>query len=236
MHLFDKLPASFWRENATVVVFGSLQENVVVTEQVIKCLMFYHFAIGISPIELIHFLFIYSDIEKIKAYIDSFRYGAPPHGGGGIGEFFLLFLLFMHLGLILVKYSHNVYTIIIWLVKHFVLWNPVGPWAFSVYHFAIFLIKRPLACIAIVPVRFRIKERGTKVKDGAKNGASERARIRGAERKVGSRSIQIFARPKQKLSFVSYKRLSSIISNVTNKKRSKIFRLASFKNRNCDAF
>ncbi|CAH3190956.1 unnamed protein product, partial [Porites evermanni] len=25
------------------------------------------------------------DIEKIKAYIDSFRYGAPPHGGGGIG-------------------------------------------------------------------------------------------------------------------------------------------------------
>ena len=75
--------------------------------------MFYHFAIGISPIELIHFLFIYSDIEKIKAYIDSFRYGAPPHGGGGIGEFFLLFLLFMHLGLILVKYSHNVYTIII---------------------------------------------------------------------------------------------------------------------------
>uniref|UniRef100_A0A8D3DTT2 Aspartate--tRNA ligase, cytoplasmic n=1 Tax=Scophthalmus maximus TaxID=52904 RepID=A0A8D3DTT2_SCOMX len=25
------------------------------------------------------------DLEKIKAYIDSFRYGAPPHGGGGIG-------------------------------------------------------------------------------------------------------------------------------------------------------
>lgn len=25
------------------------------------------------------------DIEKIKAYIDSFRYGCPPHGGGGIG-------------------------------------------------------------------------------------------------------------------------------------------------------
>ena len=90
MHLFDKLPALFWRENATVVVIGSLQENVVVTEQVIKCLKFYHFAIGISPIELIHFLFIYSDIEKIKAYIDSFRYGAPPHGGGGIGEFFLV--------------------------------------------------------------------------------------------------------------------------------------------------
>lgn len=27
-----------------------------------------------------------SDLEKIKAYIDSFRFGAPPHGGGGIGE------------------------------------------------------------------------------------------------------------------------------------------------------
>ncbi|XP_038132284.1 aspartate--tRNA ligase, cytoplasmic [Cyprinodon tularosa] len=25
------------------------------------------------------------DLDKIKSYIDSFRYGAPPHGGGGIG-------------------------------------------------------------------------------------------------------------------------------------------------------
>lgn len=25
------------------------------------------------------------DLEKIKSYIDSFRYGCPPHGGGGIG-------------------------------------------------------------------------------------------------------------------------------------------------------
>jgi len=24
-------------------------------------------------------------LEKIKSYIDSFRYGAPPHAGGGIG-------------------------------------------------------------------------------------------------------------------------------------------------------
>ena len=93
MHLFDKLPALFWRENATVVLIGSLQENIVVTEQVIKCLKFYHFAIPISLMKLNHFLFINSDIEKIKAYIDSFRYGAPPHGGGGIGEFFLLFYL-----------------------------------------------------------------------------------------------------------------------------------------------
>ena len=27
-----------------------------------------------------------SDIEKIKSYIDAFKYGAPPHAGGGIGK------------------------------------------------------------------------------------------------------------------------------------------------------
>lgn len=27
----------------------------------------------------------FADISKIQAYIDSFRYGAPPHAGGGIG-------------------------------------------------------------------------------------------------------------------------------------------------------
>ena len=26
------------------------------------------------------------DLSQIKAYIDSFRYGAPPHAGGGIGK------------------------------------------------------------------------------------------------------------------------------------------------------
>lgn len=26
-----------------------------------------------------------ADLEKIKAYVDAFRYGAPPHAGGGIG-------------------------------------------------------------------------------------------------------------------------------------------------------
>ena len=26
-----------------------------------------------------------SDLEKIKAYIDAFRFGCPPHAGGGIG-------------------------------------------------------------------------------------------------------------------------------------------------------
>lgn len=30
--------------------------------------------------------FSFSDLEKIKSYIDSFRFGAPPHAGGGIGN------------------------------------------------------------------------------------------------------------------------------------------------------
>ncbi len=29
---------------------------------------------------------LYVDLQQIKAYIDSFRFGAYPHGGGGIGE------------------------------------------------------------------------------------------------------------------------------------------------------
>jgi len=36
------------------------------------------------------------DLEHIKAYIDSFRFGAPPHGGGGIG---LERVLMLYLGL-----------------------------------------------------------------------------------------------------------------------------------------
>ena len=40
-----------------------------------------------------------------------------------------------------------------------------------------------LSCVASVSVRFRNKERGTRVKDGAKNGASKRARRGGEERK-----------------------------------------------------
>jgi aspartyl-tRNA synthetase len=31
------------------------------------------------------FDFLVADLSKIKAYIDSFRYGCPPHAGGGIG-------------------------------------------------------------------------------------------------------------------------------------------------------
>lgn len=33
-----------------------------------------------------HFISFDAELEKIKGYIDSFRYGAPPHAGGGIGE------------------------------------------------------------------------------------------------------------------------------------------------------
>ena len=184
MHLFDKLPALFWRENATVVVIGSLQENVVVTEQVIKCLMFYHFAIGISPIELIPFsfhLFRYWEDQSLH-WLFPVRSSTPwRRRNRWVFSSFLL----DHLGRILVKYSHNVYTIIIWFVKHPGLRNPVGLCAFSVQcaafcekilkeicrdclvHFAKLLIKRPLTCVASVSVRFRSKERGTRVKDCA---------------------------------------------------------------------
>lgn len=30
------------------------------------------------------------DLEKIRAYIDSFKYGCPPHAGGGIGMLSIL--------------------------------------------------------------------------------------------------------------------------------------------------
>ena len=45
-------------------VTTDISENVVVTEQVIKCLKFYRFAIGISLMKLIHFLFIYIQILR----------------------------------------------------------------------------------------------------------------------------------------------------------------------------
>lgn len=37
------------------------------------------------------FYLFFVDLEKIKAYIDSFRFGAPPHAGGGIGNIPLIF-------------------------------------------------------------------------------------------------------------------------------------------------
>ena len=77
---------------------------------------------------------------------------------------------------------------------------------------------RILACVASVSVRFRSKERGTRVKDNTKNGASKRA-ARGWGRKEGNACWQtpsfpcpsplfhfltlvpFFARPKPKLPF-----------------------------------
>ena len=50
--------------------------------------------------------------------------------------------------------------------------------------------KRNVACVASVSVQLRSKERGTRVKDRAKNGVSERAG-RGWERKEG----KAFQRP-----------------------------------------
>ena len=48
---------------------------------------------------------------------------------------------------------------------------------------AVSLFLQILACVASVSLRFRSKERGTRVKDRAKNGASERAGRGGEERK-----------------------------------------------------
>ena len=48
---------------------------------------------------------------------------------------------------------------------------------------AVSLFLQILACVASVSLRFRSKERGTRVKDRAKNGASKRAGRGGEERK-----------------------------------------------------
>lgn len=49
-----------------------------------------HHQIGIYLLMTIWKLIIFNfficlDIQKIAAYIDAFRYGCPPHAGGGIG-------------------------------------------------------------------------------------------------------------------------------------------------------
>lgn len=33
----------------------------------------------------LQFFFCILDLEKIRSYIDAFKYGCPPHAGGGIG-------------------------------------------------------------------------------------------------------------------------------------------------------
>ena len=45
-----------------------------------------HFELGVEFYPLPHLDVSPTDLEKIKAYIDSFRFGAYPHGGGGIGK------------------------------------------------------------------------------------------------------------------------------------------------------
>ena len=42
-----------------------------------------------SSLQLMNFIHYFSAIDTIKSYIDSFRFGCPPHAGGGIGmDFF----------------------------------------------------------------------------------------------------------------------------------------------------
>ena len=70
-----------------------------------------------------------------------------------------------------------------------------------------------LACVASVSVRFRSKQRGTRVKDRAKNGVSDRAgRGWGKEETFPSPSphfhffalVSFLARPKPRIPFVSF--------------------------------
>lgn len=55
----------------------------------VRCELQFYNALGIfqANCKIIFFLSPHADLEKIKSYIDSFRYGAPPHGGGGIGKY-----------------------------------------------------------------------------------------------------------------------------------------------------
>lgn len=35
------------------------------------------------------------ELRTIQAYLDAFKYGAPPHGGGGIGRRIIVILILM---------------------------------------------------------------------------------------------------------------------------------------------
>ena len=65
-------------------------------------------------------------------------------------------------------------------------------------------IPRALACVASVSVRFKSKERGTRVKDRAKNGASKRAGR-------GWALVSFLARPKPRILFLGL----SLLRNQT---------------------
>lgn len=72
---------------------ADLGKNCPILEQNWVNLTFYHsqkskyvlsYFFNYFPLITHHSLF-FADIEKIKAYIEAFKYGCPPHAGGGIG-------------------------------------------------------------------------------------------------------------------------------------------------------
>ena len=72
---------------------------IISTTKVISNHSFFLFCFHLTFSGLLFSLLTFlSDLEKIKSYIDSFRYGAPPHAGGGIGT--RMWLWFRH-GLLL---------------------------------------------------------------------------------------------------------------------------------------
>ena len=88
-----------------------------------------------------------------------------------------------------------------------------------------------LACVASVSVRFRSKERGTRVKDRAKNGVSKRAG-RGWRRKEGNflpsppsptfhffALVPFFARPKSKIPFLGLSLLRNQTETIATQAR-----------------
>lgn len=54
------------------------------------------------------------DLDKIKGYIDSFRYGCPPHAGGGIGNLCLFRIYYFRIGTChYAVLRHQKYTLIV---------------------------------------------------------------------------------------------------------------------------
>ncbi len=40
---------------------------------------------------------IISELEQIQAYIDAFKFGAPPNAGGGIGKYLAIMVVLKYL-------------------------------------------------------------------------------------------------------------------------------------------